>query len=122
MRDKGNKKEMEIITGKVENSFTNERLTHHSGLGVVWDYVRSNGLIGLINRLFPTVQYNSAKFSNVQILISIVLAHMSGVHRLIRIENFTSDPLVSHLLNLKSKIEDAQKKTNPSKAENLYYT
>jgi len=34
MRGKGNKKEMEIITGKVENSFTNERLTLHSGLGV----------------------------------------------------------------------------------------
>ena len=33
MRDKSNKKEMEILTGKVENSFTNERLTHHSGLG-----------------------------------------------------------------------------------------
>ena len=33
MRGKGNKKEMEIITGKVENSSTTERLTHHSGWG-----------------------------------------------------------------------------------------
>ena len=33
MRDKGNKKEVEIITGEVENNFTNERLTHHAGLG-----------------------------------------------------------------------------------------
>ena len=115
MRGKGTKKEMEIITGKVENNFTNERLTHHSGLGVVWDYVRSNGFIGLINRFFPTVQYNSVKFSNVQILLSIVLAHMSGIHRLLRIENFTNDPLVRHLLNLKSKIEDSTFKDRLSK-------
>ena len=115
MRGKGTKKEMEIITCKVENSFTNERLTHHSGLGVVWDYVRSKGLVGLLNGLFPTTQYNSLKFSNVQILISIVLAHMSGIHRLIRIENFTNDPLVMHLLHLKSKIEDSTFKDRLSK-------
>ena len=33
MRGKGNKKELEILTGSVKNSFTNERLTHHSGAG-----------------------------------------------------------------------------------------
>jgi hypothetical protein len=115
MRGKGIKKEMKIITGKVENSFTNERLTHHSGLGVVWDYVCSNGLLRLINRLFPTIQYNSAKFSNVQILMSIVLSHMSGIHRLIRIENFTKDPLVRHLLGLRDRIEDSTFKDRLSK-------
>jgi hypothetical protein len=115
MRGKGIKKEMKIITGKVENSFTNERLTHHSGLGVIWDYVRSNGLIRLINGVFPTIYYNSLKFSNVQIIFSIVLAHMSGIHRLIRIENFTKDPLVGHLLQLRSRIEDSTFKDRLSK-------
>ena len=33
MRDKDTKKVVEIITGKVKNNFTNERLTHHAGLG-----------------------------------------------------------------------------------------
>jgi hypothetical protein len=115
MRGKGIKKVMKIITGKAENSFTNERLTHHSGLGVVCDYAVSNGLTGLINRLFPTIQYNSTKFSNVQILMSIVLAHMSGIHRLIHIENFTKDPLVRHLLGLRDRIEDSTFKDRLSK-------
>jgi len=107
MRGKGNKKELEILTGSVKNSFTNERLTHHAGLGIVWDYVGKKGLVRLFNRVFPTSKYNSTKFSNVQLLLSIVLAHLSGIHRLIRIETFTHDPLVRHLLQLKGKIEDS---------------
>ena len=107
MRGKGNKKEMEIITGRVENNFTNERLTHYAGLGVAWDYVRSKGLLVLLNKVFPTIKYNSTKFSKVQLLLSIVLSHLSGIHRLSRIEIFTGDPLVRHLLGLKSKIEDS---------------
>jgi len=107
MRDKDTKKEVEIITGKVENNFTNERLTHYSGLGVIWDYINNKGLISLINRVFPTTWYNSLKFNNVQVLCSIVLANMSGIHRLNAIENFTKDPLVSHLLSLPGKIEDS---------------
>jgi len=47
MRCKGIKKEMKIITVKVENSFTNERLTHHLDMGVVWVYVLSIGLTQL---------------------------------------------------------------------------
>ena len=107
MRCKGNKKEMEIITGRVENSFTHERLTHYAGLGVTWDYVRSKGLVGLLNKVFPTIKYNSTKFSKVQLLLSIVLAHLSDIHRLSRVEIFTCDPLVKHLLGLKSRIEDS---------------
>jgi hypothetical protein len=107
MRSKGNKKELTIITGRVKNSFTNERLTHYAGLGIAWDYISSKGLIRLLNKVFPTIQYNSTKFSNVQLLLSIVLAHLSGIHRLSRIEVFTGDPLVKHLLGLKSKIEDS---------------
>jgi hypothetical protein len=115
MRGKDNKKEVEIIIGKAENSFTNERLTHHSGLGVVWDYINSNGLVRLLNKVFPTVWYNSLKFTNVQVLCSIVLAHLSGIHRLSRIENFTKDPLVRHLLALPKYIEDSTFKDRLSK-------
>ena len=115
MRDKGTKKELEIITGKAKNTFTrvlrkvqaNERLTHYSGLGTIWDYARSNGLVSLLNRTFPTIKQNALKFSNIQIIMSIVLGHVCGIHRLIRFENFTKDPLVSHLLALPDRIEDS---------------
>jgi hypothetical protein len=39
--------------------------------------------------------------------MAIVLANMSGIHRLIKIENFTKDPLVRHLLSLPDRIEDS---------------
>ena len=107
MRGKNTKKDLEIINRTVENNFTNERLTHYSGLGTIWDYVRSNGLIGLLNRTFPTIVHNALKFSNIQIIMSIVLGHMCGVHRLVRLENFTKDPLVRHLLALSDRIEDS---------------
>lgn len=115
MRGKDKQKEFKIQTGKVENKFTNERLTLHAGLGVIWDYVCSNGITGLLNRLFPTIHYNSVKFSNIHIFMSIVLAHMCGIHRLIKIENFTKDPLVRHLLSLPSRIEDSTIKDRLSK-------
>jgi len=77
--------------------------------------VRSKGLIGLLNKVFPTIQYNSTKFSKVQLLLSIALAHLSCIHRLSRIEAFTCDPLVRHLLGLKSRIEDSTLKDKLSK-------
>ena len=117
MLGKGNKKEMEIITGKVENSFTNERLTHHSRLGVVWNYVRSTGFIRLINWLSPTTLYDSIKVSNIQVLISILLAHISGIHCFMRIEHYINDPLSSHFLQLQNKIEDNILKGRLSKVE-----
>jgi len=115
MRNKGTKKYLEITTGKVENSFTrvlrkvqaNERLTHYSGLGTIWEYVRSNGLMSLLNRTFPTIKQSATKFTNIQIFMSIVLGHVCGIHRLIRLENFTNDPLVRHLLALPDRVEDS---------------
>jgi len=38
-------------------------------------------------------------------MLAIVLALMSDVHRISRIENFTCDPLVQHLLKLKEDID-----------------
>ena len=107
MRNKSSKKVMKIHTGKVEKSFTEERITSHSGLAIIWDYIVTIGLPGVINRAFPTKETSAGRFTNVQILLSIVLANLSGVHRLLRMENFSKDPLVSHLLRLPGKIEDS---------------
>jgi len=54
--------------------------------------------------LFPTKKYNATKFSNVQILLSILLSSLAGTNRLKRISNFTSDSLVMLLLNLKKAL------------------
>lgn len=100
-----NSKTMVFKAGKADKNFTDERLTNYAGLTVVLHYLRAQGIDKLLDRLFPTVQHNATKFSTTQIMLSVVLASMSDVHRMRRIENFTCDPLVQHLLNLPKEVD-----------------
>jgi|WetSurMetagenome_2_1015567.scaffolds.fasta_scaffold931934_1 hypothetical protein len=62
MQDKSNKI-MEFREGKADKNFTEERLTSYTGFTVVSKYIKSQGLGKLLDRLFPTVKQNAAKFS-----------------------------------------------------------
>ena len=104
MRDKSNKT-IEFRAGKADKNFTEERLTSYTGLTVVSKYIQAQGIGKLLDRLFPTVKQNATKFSTTQIMLAVVLASMADVHRMSRIENFTCDPLVQHLLSLKEDID-----------------
>jgi hypothetical protein len=104
MQDKSNKT-IEFRAGKADKNFTEERLTSYTGLTVVLKYIQAQGLGKLLDGLFPTVKQNATKFSTTQIMLAVVLASMSDVHRMSRIENFTCDPLVQHLLGLKEDID-----------------
>ena len=104
MRDKSNKT-IEFRAGKADKNFTEERLTSYTGLTVVSKYIQAQGIGKLLNRLFPTVKQNATKFSTLQIMLAVVLASMSDVHRMSRIENFTYDPLVQHIWSLKEDID-----------------
>ena len=53
-----------------------------------------------INELFPTEKTNAVKYSNGQIMLSLLLSSLSGINRAVRIANFTADSLVQTLLNL----------------------
>ena len=53
------------------------------------------------NSLFPTVKYNSTKYSNTQIMLIVLLSSFAGINRLKRITNFSNDSLVQLLLRLK---------------------
>ncbi len=57
-----------------------------------------------LNALFPTIMHNATKFNNAQVIMSIILASFSGVNRIIKIANFTSDSLVMALLGLKKNL------------------
>jgi len=91
--------------GNADKNFTEERLTSYTGLALVSKYIQAQGIGKLFDILFPTVKQNATKFSTTQIMLSVVLASMSDVHRMSRIENFTCDPLVQHLLSLKEDID-----------------
>lgn len=98
---KKNKQKRSKFKGKnIKHSFTGTMLTKYAGLSPMMYYLNKIKLGQKLNELFPTVIYNSTKFTDAQILMSIILASFSGVNRLIQIANFTCDDLVIALLGL----------------------
>jgi len=88
MQNKSNNT-IEFRAGKADKNFTEERLTGYTGLTVVSKYIQAQGIGSLLDGLFPTAKQNATKFSTTQIMLAVVLASMSDVHRMSRIENFT---------------------------------
>ena len=88
---------------KIIHSFTGTMLTQYGGLSTVMKYLNQIKLGQKLNDTFPTDIYNSTKFSNAQILMSVILASLSGVNRLKKISHFTGDPLVMALLGLENQ-------------------
>jgi|GEM_PF-6641429 len=86
---------------KISYSFSSTRLTLYSGLSPIMDYLNKLKIGEGLNVLFPTVEYNSTKYSNAQVFFSVLLSSLAGENRIKRISNFTKDSLVSSMLNLK---------------------
>lgn len=101
-----NTKKMSFVTTKVKKEFTSGQLTSYSGLSVISDFIKHIGLYDSLNEWFPTVRHNASLFSTAQVLSSIVLSNLCGVHRMSRMENFTHDPLVSRLPGLPKNIDE----------------
>lgn len=102
--NKNIRKSVKFRSKKIKSFFTGSRLTKYAGLSPIMQYIEKHGIDSSLNSLFPTINYNSLKFSKVQILLSILLASLSGVSRIVKIANFTKDCLVTSLLNLKKCI------------------
>ena len=84
----------------VKHSFTGNQLTSFAGLSPIMKYLNRLKIGQSLNNLFPTVMYNATKFTNAQVLLSVVLASLAGINRLQRIAAFTHDALVKPLLGL----------------------
>jgi len=97
---KDTKKRAKFKGKNVKYSFTGNMLTRYAGLSPIMKFINKLNIGEYLDELFPTIMYNSSKFSNVQVLLSVVLASLSGVNRVVRMANFTSDALVMRLLGL----------------------
>jgi hypothetical protein len=95
-----NKQKIRYKTSKINHSFTAGILSKYAGVSPIMDYINKLNIGKELNEIFPTEKTNAAKFSNIQIILALVLASLSGVKRAIRISNFTSDSLVKKILNL----------------------
>ncbi len=80
-------------TRVVKYSFTGGKITKFSGLNILAKFMNRQKIPHSMGKLFPTVFYNTTKFSSVQILMSIIYASLAGINRMSRIANFTQNPL-----------------------------
>jgi len=97
-----NPKKSQFKSQGVNHAFTGNKLTNYAGLSPVMKYINKLKLGLSLNDLFPTMMHNATKFSNVQILLSLVLASLAGINRLKRIAAFSHDALVKVLLGLET--------------------
>jgi len=99
MKDKN--KNVKFQSKDIKSSFTGSRMTLYSGLAPIMKFFKKDNITKELNQLFPTRDYSSLKFSKVQLMLSVIMASLSGIHRLTRIASFTHDELIKALLGLK---------------------
>jgi hypothetical protein len=97
-----NHKKSQFKSKNVKHSFTGNKLTNYAGLSPIMKYINKLKLGLSLNNLFPTIMHNATKFTNVQILLSVVMASFAGINRMQRIAAFTHDALVKALLVLET--------------------
>jgi len=99
-----NKQKIGFKTQQIKHSFTGTKLTKYAGLSPIMKFISKLKIGQQLNELFPTEKTNATKFSHAQIIVSLILASLSGINRVVRISNFTADSLVQTLLNLSKNI------------------
>ncbi len=99
-----NKQKIGFKTQQIKLSFTATMLTMYAGLSPIMNFINKLHIGEQLNELFPTEKTNATKFSNAQIILSLVLASRAGVKRAIRISNFTADSLVKTILSLMTSL------------------
>jgi len=98
MKDK--RKNKRIKAKKIDYSFTSKRLTMYSGLAPIFKFFDNIGLIDEFDKHFHTPILNATKYTNSQLMLSVISASLCGVSHLSNIAVFTADILVKSLLGL----------------------
>jgi hypothetical protein len=97
---KSQKRKSKFNSKSLASDFTARQLTKYAGLSPIMAYINHLKIGQQFNTLFPTTMHNATKFTDAQILLSVILASLAGVNRLIRIAVFTCDALILALLGL----------------------
>jgi len=89
----------------VKTSFSGGNLTNYSGIYPLFKFMKKMRLNNLFEQRISLVEKSNQNYSLSQILYAVILGTLSGMNRLIKIENFTLDPLVRHLLEIEYKLD-----------------
>jgi len=89
----------------IRTSFTGGNLTNYSGIYPLFKFMKKMKLNHLFEQKISLAEKSNQIYSLSQILNAVILGTLSGMNRLIKIENFTLDPLVRHLLAIEDKLD-----------------
>ena len=89
----------------VKTSFSGGNLTNYSGIYPLFKFMKKMKLNHLFEQRISLMEKCNQNYSLSQILYAVILGTLSGMNRLIKIENFTLDPLVRHLLAIEDKLD-----------------
>jgi hypothetical protein len=103
---KNTTKKSKFQTKVINNSFTGTNITKYAGLSPIMKFFGKLKIGQKLNKIFPTTMHNASKFTNVQILLTVILSSLAGIKRISRISNFSSDGLLKAMLGLKKQINE----------------
>jgi hypothetical protein len=89
----------------IKTSFTGGNLTNYSGIYPMFKFMQKMGINHLFEEKISIKTSPNQKYFISQIFNAILLGVLSGMNRLIKIENFTLDPLVRYLLEIEDKLD-----------------
>lgn len=89
----------------IKVSFNGGNLTNYSGIYPLFKFMKKIGINHLFEQKISIKKSPNQKYSITQIFNAIILGILGGMNRLIKIENFTLDPLVRHLLDIEDKLD-----------------
>ena len=89
----------------IKTSFTGGNLTNYSGIYPIFKFMKKMRLNHLFEQKISLEKKANQTYSISQILQAIVMGTLCGMNRLTKIETFTMDPLVRHLLSVKDKLD-----------------
>ena len=102
---KNNKNAAKIKEPSIKSSFTGGNLTNYAGITTIFKFMNKLRFSQLIRTHISIAEKPNQKYTLHQILQTMILGISCGMDRLIKIENFTLDPLVRYLLRIKDKID-----------------
>ena len=94
-----------IRNKKVNTSFSGGNLTNYSGIYPLFKFMNKMGINHLFKKKISLAEKSNQKYTLSQIFYAVILGTLSGMNRLIKIEHFTLDPLVRHLLAIEAKLD-----------------
>lgn len=102
---KDNQKKLESKGKNVEIKYEAKELTNYSGINPIAVFMNKLGFKGIVEAKIGIKMHHNIGYSTGQILMTTILGILSGMNRIIKIENFSSDPLVRAIMGIKDRID-----------------